>query len=130
MSGVLVDSSAWIDFFRGFEAAGSLIDPLLADDRASTTAIIAAEVTSGARTRAAFEELTTRLGALPILPEPANLWRRVAELRFTLARQGFQAHLVDLAIALSAVEAGHRLLTRDRDFLAIAKVIALDLQVF
>jgi predicted nucleic acid-binding protein len=130
MSDVLVDSSVWIDFFRGRGDAVKRLDPLLADDRAATTAIIVAEVASGARTRGVFDELTLRLGALPSLPEPQNEWRRVAELRFTLARRGVQAHLVDLVIALAAADAGHRLLTRDDDFAEIAGLIALELDLF
>ena len=130
MSDVLVDSSAWIDFFRGRPDAVRRIDRLLADDRAATTSIITAEVTSGARTRATFDELTARFSALSTLPEPMQVWRRVAELRFALARQGFHAHLIDLGIALAAADAGHRLLTRDRDFTAIGKAVGLDLELF
>ena len=130
MSEVLVDSSAWIDFLRGRTEAVHRVDPLLADDRAATTAIIIAEVTSGARTRASFDELTTRFAALSTLPEPERAWRRVAELRFALARQGFHAHLIDLVIAITAVDASHRLLTRDSDFAIIAKAVGLELELF
>lgn len=130
MSCVLVDSSAWIDFFRGNAQAVARIDILLAEDRAATIDLVIAEVTSGARTRALFDELSRHFAALPRPRTPDDLWARVAERRFALARQGTQAHLVDLAIALSAADAGHRLLTRDRDFVAIAKVTALDLEIF
>lgn len=130
MSDVLVDSSAWIAFLRGERAAVRRIDPLLADDRVATTPLIAAEVTSGARTRALFDELTLRFAALPALPEPPRAWPRIAEVRFTLARRGIQAHLVDLAIALAAAEARHAMLTRDRDFEPIAPVLGLELERF
>jgi len=130
VSDVLVDSSAWIAFLRGDRDAVQRIDPLLAEDRAATTPMIVAEVTSGARTRALFDELTTRFAALPSLAEPARAWPRIAELRFTLARRGVQAHLVDLAIALAAADAHHALLTRDRDFEVIAPLIALELDLF
>jgi predicted nucleic acid-binding protein len=130
LSEVLIDSSAWIDFFRGESEAVRRVDPLLAEDRGATTGIITAEVASGARTRAVFDELVTRLAALSSLPEPQGLWPRVAELRSTLARQGFQAHLIDLAIALVAADSHHALLTRDHDFEAIARAVALDLELF
>jgi predicted nucleic acid-binding protein len=130
VSDVLVDSSAWIDFFRGQAQAVSRIDALLADDRAATTGMIVAEIVSGARTRADYDALRQHLAALPRLATPSVLWERVAETRFTLARQGVQSHLVDLAIAITAAAAGHRLLTRDRDFVAIARAITLDLDLF
>jgi len=130
LSDVLVDSSAWIDFFRGRAEAVRRIDGLLAEDRVATTPIIAAEVVSGARTRATFDDLASRFRALSTLPEPRDAWPRVAMLRFSLARQGCQAHLIDLIIALSAADAHHRLLTRDRDFVTIAKAASLDLELF
>ena len=130
MSDVLVDSSVWIDFFRGRPEAVRRVDPLLADDRAATTPIVTAEVASGAKTRDVFDELGRRFAGLTSLAEPARVWPRAAELRFALARRGFQAHLLDLAIALTAFDAAHRLMTRDRDFAAIAEVVPLEVDLF
>ena len=130
MSDVLVDTSVWIDFFRGDTRAIARLDPLLRDDRAAISGPIVAEVTSGARTPGSFQHLRARLGALPMLEPPPGLWDRVAAARFSLARQGTQAHLVDLLIALTASHAGHALLTRDRDFAGIARVVPLDVDLF
>jgi len=130
VSRVLVDSSAWIDFLRGRPEAVKRVDSLLADDLAATTGPIAAEVTSGSRTRVEFEELRAMFAALPQVGAPHDLWARVAESRFSLARQGVQANLVDLAIAVTASSSGCRLLTRDRDFVAIARAAAVDLDLF
>ena len=130
MSRVLVDSSAWIDFLHGRPEAVRRVDLLLADDLAATAGVITAEVTSGARTRVEFDQLREMFGALPQIEPPHELWHRVAESRFALARQGVQAHLVDLAIAVTAASSGCRLLTRDRDFVAIARAAAVDLDVF
>jgi predicted nucleic acid-binding protein len=58
------------------------------------------------------------------------LWERVAEARFTLARRGFQAAILDLIIAFCALEASHTLLTRDRDFATIQTVLPFELDVF
>ena len=130
MSDVLVDSSVWIDFFRGDPRARARLDVLLQDDRAAVSGPIVAEVTSGARTPAIFQQLRSRLGALTMLDAPEDVWDRAAAARFALARQGTQAHLVDLLVALTASSAGHALLTRDRDFTAIARVVPLDIEVF
>jgi len=130
VSDVLVDTSVWIAFFRGDKGTIARVDPLLRDDRAAVSGPIVAEVTSGARTPAAFQQLRTRLGALTALEPPSDHWERVAAARFSLARQGTQAHIVDLLIALTAASAGHTLLTRDRDFTAIAKVVALDVELY
>ena len=106
------------------------LDPLLEADRAATTAMITAEVISSARSRPEFDVLRAHFAALTCLPEPDALWDRVAESRFALARQGWQARLIDRAVAVTAAASGHRLLTRDRDFAPIARVLALDLDLF
>ena len=130
MSDVLVDSSVWIDFFRGERRTVARVDTLLVDDRAAVCGPIVAEVTSGTVDLATFHRVRTKLRALSVLPDPTDLWDRVGEARFGLARQGVQAHLVDLVIAVTANVRGHSLLTRDKDFTAIAKVIALDVDVY
>jgi hypothetical protein len=126
----VIDSSAWIGFFRGDGAAVRRIDPLLVDGTAAVTGPILAEVLSGAATRAEFEYLRELFQGLDRLFDPPNLWDRVAESRFALARRGHQAAVVDLSIAITCHEARDRLVTRDRDFRAIARVIPVEIELF
>ena len=63
-------------------------------------------------------------------PDAARLVDRVAEARYTLARRGYQASLIDLVIALACLDAGHKLVTRDRDFRAISRVVPLEVEIF
>ncbi len=130
MNEFLVDTSAWVAFFRGDADARKRVDPLLAEGRAALSGPIYAEVLSGAPTRAAQNRLRTLLRALRWLPEPAEVWDRIAETRFALAQQGYQAKLVDVMIALTAAESGVGLLTRDRDFQWIHRVLPLNLALF
>jgi predicted nucleic acid-binding protein len=129
VTGVLVDSSAWISFLRGESAAIKHIDPLLADDRVGLCGPVYAEVLSGARSQAEFERLEDLFSGLTWLDEPANLWQRAAEARFALARQGTQAALIDVVIALTAASSAHVLLTRDRDFSRIAHFVPVELDL-
>lgn len=130
MSDTLVDTSAWVAFLRGDPAAVARIDSLLADARVAVTGPVIAEVVSGARNRADFDLLKRLLNGLDRLPEPASLWDRVGEHRYALARRGYQASLVDLTIALAALDAGHTLLTRDIDFRRIQSVVPAELDIF
>jgi predicted nucleic acid-binding protein len=127
---VLVDTSAWVAFLRGEKSAVKRLDPLIADDRVAIAGAIYAEVLAGAPTLAAYQQLRVTLDALAWLDGPADIWERVAHGRFTLARQGVQATIADLLIAVTASHAGQALLTRDRDFLAIAQVVPLDVLLF
>ena len=108
----------------------SRIDGLLLRGEAALSGPVYSELISGARTRSAFEDLRTLLGSLEWLAEPAAAWDRVAEARFALARQGIQASLVDLLIAVTAAEDGASLLTRDRDFERISRIVPLDVTIF
>ena len=130
MSDILVDSSVWIDFFRGDKPSITRLDPLLLNDRVAVSGPIIAEVTSGALTLASFTLVKARLGSTVSLSDPKDLWDRVADARFALARQGVQANLVDLMIAVTAHVHNHKLLTRDKDFSAIVRVIPLDLETY
>ena len=130
MNRAVIDSSAWIGFFRGDGAAVRRIDPFLVDGTAAVTGPILAEVLSGAVTRAEFEHLRELFQGLVRLADPPDLWDRVTEARFTLARRGHQAALIDLSIAVTCHDAGDKLVTRDRDFRAIARVVPLEIEVF
>lgn len=130
MSGVLADSSAWIDFIRAVPAARERLDPLLAGTSLAVCGPVYAEVVSGARERASFDRLARLLHLVNWIEQPPAAWERAAEVRFGLARQGFQANLLDLVIAITALHAGHTLLTRDRDFEHIARVLPVEVEIF
>lgn len=129
MSLTLVDTSVWIDFFRGRPGAVKRVDQLLASAEAAICGPIYAEVLSGAGNRPRYEKLARELEALEWLEPPSQIWREIAASRFMLARLGAQAHVVDLYIAHTASAAGARLLTSDRDFEVIGRTVPLDLTV-
>ena len=128
MSDLLVDSSVWIDFFRGAPNVVRRMDAALEQDRVAVCGPIVAEVLSGARTRADLARVKAAFEGVEMLPDPVDAWPRVGEARFALARRGTQAALVDVLIALTAAEAGHALLTRDPDFRRIAAVVPVELE--
>jgi predicted nucleic acid-binding protein len=130
MTEVLVDTSAWVAFFRGDKGAVGRIDTLVAENRVSTTGAVYAEVVSGAPSLPVFHRLCATFRALDWVEVPTDVWERVATTRFTLARRGIQATVVDLVIAVTASQSGRGLLTRDRDFEPISEVIPLDLTRF
>jgi predicted nucleic acid-binding protein len=126
----VVDTSAWIDFLRGESKAVSRVRPLLAEGVAAFTGPIRAEVLSGASTTALYERLRSLFDGLVSVSDPPALWDRVSESRFALARGGFQAEIVDLAIAVSTSARGFHLVTRDRDFERIRTVVPIELDLF
>jgi predicted nucleic acid-binding protein len=128
VSDLLVDSSVWIDFFRGAPNVVRRMDAALEQDRIAVCGPIVAEVLSGTRTRADFARVKAAFEGLALQPDPIDAWPRVGEARFALARRGTQAALIDVLIALTAADANHALLTRDSDFRRIAAVIPVELE--
>lgn len=119
-SGVLVDASVWIRFFRAADAPESRhLDGLLQARAVTTCDPIRVEVCSGARTEHERARLRGLFKAVPVLAAPADVWDQIEDARFAIARRGHQSTLADLFIA--AVAATHQapLWTFDEDFVAI-----------
>ena len=130
MKPTLVDSSAWADFFRGERVAVTRVGKLLNDGSATICGPIFAEVVSGASGASEHALLKDLFAGVEWLAEPSGLWPRITDYRFALARTGFRAGLIDLAIAAIALDAGLPLLTRDRGFQRIRAVVPIELDLF
>ena len=126
---VLVDTSAWIEFFRrGNSPVAEIVDRLLSEDLVATVGVIKAEIWQGARTEQEFRRLELMLGALTLLKDPPDLWKRVGELGFRLRRAGHTGiGIPDLLIAVAAQHWKIAILTLDRHFEAISAVVPTQL---
>jgi predicted nucleic acid-binding protein len=66
------------------------------------------------------------LSELPLIETQPGFWSRAGALRASVLRKRRKARLGDSLIAQSCLDAGVRLLTRDRDFRAFAEAASLD----
>jgi len=116
---ILVDSSAWIDFFNGYTSPErqALADLFRGDHEICTCGVIVAEVFQGLRRdkgRARLIELFRDLTYL----EPAGIdsYFRAADLYRALRQQGKTIRsTIDCTIAVLAEENECSVLARDRD---------------
>jgi predicted nucleic acid-binding protein len=123
---VLVDTSVWIDFLKkGRTPDGGRLETLIKTDSACLTPLIRAEILSGARNEKDYQTLSSTLSAVKMLTEPKDLWDRIARIRYTLARRGFQVSVPDLSIALYAEFHRCPVFTTDKAFKTIAKVVSI-----
>ena len=128
MPGVVVDSSVWIDFFRdGTSTTADLLEELVNTDQAYISEIIRVELLSGCRHELEYRRLEDFLAGFPMLEMESGFWNQVALARFRLARQGMQASLPDVAIAVMARRHSCLLLTLDRSLMQIAKLLSIKL---
>lgn len=116
--GLVVDTSSWIDFFRGDTIP--LLEDALALGSVVLPPIVVAELLSGARRpsdRAALQDL---LADLPLHETPREHWVRTGELRLRLIEKGHAISVADAHVAQCALDRDAPLLSRDRAFATIA----------
>ena len=116
---ILVDSSVWIDYFRGKGTPQTdLLDRLLGTEHLAIGDLILTEVLQGfdddrdfALARQLLASLTViELGGREIAVKAAENFRRLRRLGFTIRKT------IDTVIATRCLEDGHALLHDDRDF--------------
>jgi tRNA(fMet)-specific endonuclease VapC len=123
--GLVVDTSAWIDFFAGRPV------PLLEDALALGTVVlppvVVAELISGARKKSHKAALVDLLEDLPVHETPRDHWVRVGELRRRLMDAGETISTSDAHVAQCALDRSAPLLSHDRVFERIARHVHLRL---
>ncbi len=112
----LVDTSAWVEFFRGKGPIAQTVDELIESDDAVLCGPVLTELHRGLRSERERQMVLPLLGALRSLPQPVALWEEAGELGHALARKGVTAKTLDLLIAAYALAHDVGLLATDRDF--------------
>jgi hypothetical protein len=116
---ILVDSSVWIDYFRGAPTPeADELDSLLGREPVATGDLILAEVLQGFASDRDFER-ARRLLATPVLVEIGGERTAVQAARNfrALRARGVTARkTIDTLIATRCIESGLALLYSDRDF--------------
>ncbi|HAF54997.1 MAG TPA: VapC toxin family PIN domain ribonuclease [Thauera sp.] len=125
---ILVDSSVWIDYFRGTPTPQTdFLDALLGREPILIGDLILAEVLQGFSSDRDFEQARTLLGALEVAPlggaaiaiQAARNFRTLRALGITVRKT------IDTLIATSCIEHDHALLFSDRDFEPFVRYLGL-----
>ncbi|MFO1434422.1 MAG: PIN domain nuclease [Candidatus Competibacteraceae bacterium] len=120
----LVDTSVWIDFFRGQELpqVQHLESLLQQGEDIVLCGVILTEILQGIRDERTFNLTRSRLKPLLLLPMTEAVFVQAAVIYRSLRAQGVTVRKpVDCMIAATALEHGVWLLHNDRDFIAIAR---------
>lgn len=116
---ILVDSSVWIDYFRGIQSPQTdRLHALLGNEPIATGDLVLAEVLQGFGSVQDFNQGKKLLTSLPIIElaggdiaiQSANNFRTLRSLGITVRKT------IDTLIATSCIEMGMALLYRDKDF--------------
>lgn len=116
---ILVDSSVWIDYFRGTDSPETdMLHEILGSEPVAVGDIVLTEVLQGFTTDAAFDTALTLMNSLDLVPvggrsialEAARNYRRLRARGVTIRKT------IDTLIATRCIHDGLPLLFSDRDF--------------
>ena len=125
---ILVDSSVWIDYFKGaMTAQTERLDQLLGREPLAIGDLILVEVLQGFADEREFNEARKRLASLMVVElggqeiaiQAARNFRALRSLGVTVRKT------IDTVIATRCIESGYDLLHNDRDFDPFARYLGL-----
>lgn len=115
----LVDSSVWIDYFRGTNSPeADRLDSLLGTEPLLVGDLILAEVLQGFSADSDFDQAQLLFGSLEVVPMAgADICIKAAHNFRLLRRKGITVRkTIDTIIATRCIESDYSLLYSDRDF--------------
>ncbi len=120
---VLVDSSVWIDYFRGSEKAAAL-DLLIEEDLLAVNDLVLAELVPYLRIKRQ-RKLLSLLHAVERIPLAID-WGDLVEMQVKCIRSGInKVGIPDLIIAQNAIQNNQTLFSLDKHFGLIAGITSL-----
>lgn len=128
---VLVDTSVWIDFFRGKSSKekDKLKTLIHQEKEVALCGIILQEILQGIPSDLEYHQIKQMLLEFPYLTlEEPLLFEKAAQIYRKCSKQGYTIRKpIDCLIAAIAIEYQVSLLHKDKDFVFIAKHHALNL---
>ncbi len=117
MRDTLIDTSAWIDFFRSVTGiVGGIVAELVQFDKAWITGPVQAELLHGVRGKREIAQLNFLFSTIPCLEVSADDWRTTGDTLQKLREKGLSVPLTDVLIATVAKRNNMPVLTLDKHF--------------
>jgi predicted nucleic acid-binding protein len=120
---VVVDTSVWVDFFRGRDI--TLLEEALSEGRVVLPPIVVSDLVSGARRARDMKALRDFLDDLPVHPTPREHWVNVGLLKQLAKTRGIAISTPDAHVAQTALDLSAPLLSRDTVFSRISALSGL-----
>ncbi len=119
---ILVDTSAWVDFFRGTVGLSSPVRSCLEDNSAALCGPVMTELRRGLRSAREKAAVLSLLEGCRFLEQPDDLWASAGDLGAHLRTKGHTVKTLDLLIAVYALAHQVPILTSDSDFHTMAEL--------
>lgn len=125
---VIVDTSIWIDFFKG--GLFPEVESALKEGMVYLTPLIASELISGVRTAPEEKELLDWIRTLPLVETLLSHWINVGHLRSKCQKKGVTISTPDAHIAQATLDIAGVLYTSDSIFSKIPESLKLKYKIF
>ncbi len=128
MKKILVDTSIWIEYFKGVKSVIEIIH-----DRNYLNFIIGPVITEliqGIKSQKEKDRFTMCINALPKLQISDDDWVSAGNIGNSLRMKGITVPLLDLIIFAVAIKNNCSLFTLDRHFPVMKEAIKADIEIF
>jgi predicted nucleic acid-binding protein len=115
-SGSLVDTSVWVDFFRGISAVKGFLEKLVEKDTVFTAGPILFEILQGIKSSEEKDQVKEALLSMNYLEITPLDWEGAALLSRELRAKGFTIPMTDLLIAQLAKSHNLEVISLDPHF--------------
>lgn len=129
MKKVLIDTSAWVEYFRGNRKAAAMVHER-EYYRACITGPVITELIQGLKTEKEKEVFTTALESIPQLAITDQDWFDAGIFGAQLRSKGLTVPLTDLIIYTIAGNNHCSICTLDKHFKAIDTVLGIKVEIF
>ncbi len=117
MTRVMIDSCAWIDFFKSKTGdLGNQVAELIETNQAAITGVIIAELLQGVKQENESQRLRVLFRSINYLPTEDSDWFNAGQLAQQLRAKGLTLPLTDVLIAVIAKRYAIPVLTLDKHF--------------
>jgi predicted nucleic acid-binding protein len=126
---VLVDTSAWIDFFRDSGPVASTVEHLIETGQSCYCGPVLTEILRGCTVTKQRNQILTLFYGLEKIDDPIDLWENAGLIGASLSKRGYNVKTLDLLIATFSLSTNIPILTKDKDF-KLMKKAGLDLMLY
>ena len=119
---ILVDTTIWIEFFRGRSKIADDFEMLLMENAVCICGIVMFEVLRGIKSEGEKNRILSILASLPYIEMTKKLWQSAAELSVSAKLKGMNLPLSDIFIAAIAIENDLPIYTVDKHFTQISNL--------
>ena len=125
---ILIDTSVWIDFFKGTsEQTIETVSNLLKERRVLLTGIVLFELLQGAKDKKEAQKISSLLAPLDRFDPDPIFWEEAGLEANRLRQKGISSPTIDFILAFIAIEAKALFFSYDKHFQIVAQHLPLKL---